>query len=115
MARQAVSAPKKAKPALADRERANQDGATPDRATHVRNGVPAASRSRPRLKQDRLKLDGLSLDQQVTVLLREREKLIGAVEALDQRLQVLEAREAHLADRISWALDALKDLLHEQE
>jgi hypothetical protein len=57
------------------------------------------------------KLAGLSSDQKVVVLLRDREMLIMRLQAAEARVAELEAREEQLSDRISWALDTLNDLL----
>ncbi len=60
---------------------------------------------------DALSLDGLSADQKLAALLRDREKLLTRLQAAQARVAALEAREEQLADRISWALDTLNDLM----
>ena len=61
----------------------------------------------------KLDLDGLSAEQKVAILLRERDKLITQLEAVQAKALALEARDAQLVDRIAWALDTLNDLLRE--
>ena len=61
----------------------------------------------------KLELDGLSADQKIVVLLRDRDKLLGQLAASQAKILALEAREDQLADRIAWALDTLNDLLRE--
>jgi hypothetical protein len=56
-------------------------------------------------------LGGMSADQKVTALLRDREKLVARLQAAEARVVALEARDEQLSDRISWALDTLNDLL----
>jgi hypothetical protein len=59
----------------------------------------------------KLDLDGLTADQKVTALLREREKLLTRLSAAETRSAAMEARDEQLSDRIAWALDTLNDLL----
>ena len=76
--------------------------------------VRAAKVSAPRSTHPRkLDLDGMSAEQKVAVLLREREKLLGQLEAASARVASMEARDEQLIDRITWALDTLADLLGE--
>jgi hypothetical protein len=56
-------------------------------------------------------LDGMSADQKVTALLRDRDKLVARLHGAEARVAAMEAREEQLSDRIAWALDTLNDLL----
>jgi hypothetical protein len=57
------------------------------------------------------KLEGLSAEQQVAALLRDRQTLAAHLAKAEARVSALEARHSELADRITWALDTLDDLL----
>lgn len=61
----------------------------------------------------KLDLDGLSAEQKIALLLREREKMVTQLDAVQAKIATLEARDAQLADRIAWALDTLNDLLRD--
>ncbi len=56
-------------------------------------------------------LEGITADQKVSALLRDRDKLVARLQAAEARVAELEARQEDLTDRIAWALDTLKDLL----
>ena len=72
-----------------------------------------AAKVSPLRSARKLDLDGMSAEQKVAVLLREREKLLGQLEAASARVASMEARDEQLIDRITWALDTLADLLGE--
>jgi hypothetical protein len=112
MARQATSGQKRApQKAVAPKAIAKSSAQTPDsRQSRIKLTGSMVEQRLPGGQQ----FDGLSDTQKVAILLKEREQLKGAVDALQSRLLATEARKAQLADRIAWALDTLNDLLRDK-
>ena len=98
--------------------RATQPATKPALAPPLRSKVvarPAKKSGAAVAAVRKLELEGLSAEQKVTALLRDRDKLLLLLAATQARVVALEAREAKLTDRIAWALDTLNDLLREAD
>lgn len=81
-------------------------------AATTRKPVPPKAVTPPRARKgQRLRLEGLSTEQQVARLLADREDLVARVTDLERQLEQHRQRQSEVADRLAWALDNLRDLL----
>lgn len=79
----------------------------------VRSQIRPSSKAAPSRgrKPARVVLDDMTTEQKLRHLLAERETLLTRIASLEAEVARCHSRQAEVADRLTWALDGLKEIL----